>query len=285
MNISYKIKNIINYLFYSYIYNPNKIILNYNETHNNKRIVVSLTTINSRINSVDLVIKSLLNQTLKPNKIILYLGDDINIEIPKKLQNLKNCGIEIVTKCKDLKPHKKYFYVMQKYPNDIVVTVDDDVIYDKRLIERMFKMHIKDEKSVICTRARIITRDINNDLLPYSKWPLEKNSDEKPKLSYLPTGVGGVLYPPHSINKEAFNEESLITNCLMADDIWLKAMEIKQNTKVICLKTKNIDPYQIPKTNKSALYKDNLNNNRNDMYIKKMEEYYKIEIDGNKKNR
>ena len=31
--------------------------------------------------------------------------------------------------CEDLKAHKKYYYAFKEYPDDIVITVDDDVIY------------------------------------------------------------------------------------------------------------------------------------------------------------
>ena len=33
----------------------------------------------------------------------------------------------------DLKPHKKYFFAFKEYPNDLVITIDDDVLYLARV--------------------------------------------------------------------------------------------------------------------------------------------------------
>lgn len=41
-----------------------------------KKIIASLTTYGSRINSVDLTLKTILNQTKKADKIILWLAED-----------------------------------------------------------------------------------------------------------------------------------------------------------------------------------------------------------------
>ena len=52
-----------------------------------KKIIASLTTYGSRINSVDLTLKTILNQTKKADKIILWLAEDeFNFDnIPKDL--------------------------------------------------------------------------------------------------------------------------------------------------------------------------------------------------------
>ena len=51
-------------------------------------VVVSLTTIPSRINSIHLVIRSLLKQTLSPKKIVLWVHKDLEKQLPKRLYKL-----------------------------------------------------------------------------------------------------------------------------------------------------------------------------------------------------
>ena len=46
----------------------------------------------------------------------------------------------------------------------------------------------------------------------------------------FPTGVGGVLYPPHSLDEEVLNESIFMDICTYADDVWLKAMALKKGT-------------------------------------------------------
>ena len=110
-----------------------------------QKIIVSLTTFPKRIDSVWITIETLLRQTVKPDEVILWLAkqqfDDLNV-LPQKLLDLQRRGLTIRF-CDDLRSHKKYFYVMQEYPKDIIVLVDDDMFYPKDTINKLIKMHKK----------------------------------------------------------------------------------------------------------------------------------------------
>ena len=60
------------------------------------KIIVSLTTFPARIGYVHLAIKSLLHQTKRPNKVILWLGEEFFPEgennLPESLLELKPLG-------------------------------------------------------------------------------------------------------------------------------------------------------------------------------------------------
>lgn len=63
-----------------------------------KEIIISLTSYGRRVknNIVYYTIVSLLNQTYKPSRIILWLDHSWNDQnIPKKIRDLKNYGLEI----------------------------------------------------------------------------------------------------------------------------------------------------------------------------------------------
>ena len=97
----------------------------------NKDIIVSLTSYPSRLQKLHYVIRSLLHQKMSPYKIILYLGSDTkDSDIPYSLKKLQKYNFEIKKNYEDLKPHKKYFYAMQEFSDKIIITVDDDLIYD-----------------------------------------------------------------------------------------------------------------------------------------------------------
>ncbi len=246
----------------------------------NPQIIISLTTFPARIGTVSLCIKSLLSQTMKPDKVILYLGDDVkNDMIPADLKSLENYGLTIITGCCNIKPHKKYYYAMQKYPNDIVITTDDDIVYEDDLVERLMNAHMEYPSAVICGRANVITRDATGKIEPYLKWPAIYSYKLKERFDLLPTGVGGVLYPPHSISEMAFNIEDIEKHCLNADDVWLRYMGVKTGTPVVCALPKVQYCAVIPYSQESALYKSNVGQNRNDYYISHMQEIYGWSID------
>ena len=98
---------------------------------NNLNVIVSLTTFPTRINRVWIVIECMLRQTYKPDRIILWLSKEqfeCLDKLPKSLLKLQSRGLEIKFCNEDLRSHKKYFYSIKKYPCDILITVDDDVI-------------------------------------------------------------------------------------------------------------------------------------------------------------
>ena len=125
-NIIYYLRS-IKYKFLS-LFN-NKKGINIGEERENK-IIVSVTSIPSRFTSLYLCLETIMRQSLKPDKIILYLGNNTkNMELPQNLKKLKKRGLTIEYRDdKELKPHTKYFYAMQEHPNDIIITFDDYII-------------------------------------------------------------------------------------------------------------------------------------------------------------
>lgn len=105
-----------------------------------KKIIVSLTSFPERINQVRKVLDSILNNTLKPDLIVLVLSIDEfpNKEIPKELTDLENEGkLKIKWVEGNEYPYKKLMYTLKDYPDDLIITVDDDVIYAPNIIQTL----------------------------------------------------------------------------------------------------------------------------------------------------
>ena len=77
-----------------------------------QKIIVSLTSYSKRFNSLDLCIKSIMTQTVKPDRIILYVTEEEKDVVPDKLLDLEKYGLEIRYVYEDYKPHKKYMYAV-----------------------------------------------------------------------------------------------------------------------------------------------------------------------------
>ncbi len=255
-----------------YYITPKKNGINTTENRD-KKIIVSLTSIPSRIKTLNLCIESLLRQTMKPDKIILYL-DNVSekVELPRKLldQTKRGLTIEYCDKI-DLRSHTKYFYVMQEFPNDIIITVDDDVYYNKNTIKQLWESYKKHPNCVSCIKMHEI-KFKGKEIMPYNSWKMNIYGKEttSPNKNYMAIGAGGILYPPKAIDKEAFNKEEIKEKCLKADDIWLKYMELKNEVKVVRAIEKKCYIHNITNTQKEALFKDNLINSENDIYIKNL---------------
>ena len=196
----------------------------------NSDLIVSLTTFPARIKDVWMVVDSMMRQTIRPSLICLYLSEeefpDKDRNLPSILQRYKRLGLQIHWVSGNLKPHQKYFYALQAYPDKCVVTIDDDVYYHPDILEHLWALHEKYPNAVCANRTSGIL-DQDMAVKPYYLWG--HNSITAPGFSfnYLATGVGGVLYPKGVMRqKDLFDVEVLTRCCLRADDLWLKCHEI-----------------------------------------------------------
>lgn len=259
--------------YWKFVYKVNKILVNIIFPISQKRkndygldadskIIVSLTSYPARISTVWITIASLLQQTMKPYKLILWLAEEQfpEHEIPDSLVRLKNRGLEIRF-CDDLRPHKKYYYAMQEYPDHFIITADDDILYPEDHIERLWEGHKKYPDTVICHWSHRIDFDGHGDFVPYNDWI--DNGEEEPSFATLAVGCNGVLYPPGSLPTETFDKRKIAKISSGTDDLWLKCMEILNGRKTVNCNHTVLIYYNILSTRKSGLWKGNTGESRN----------------------
>jgi len=245
-----------------------------------KKIIVSLTTYSHRIHSVYITIESIAKQTMKADKIILWLDkEEFNDEtIPISLKNLKKRGLTIKY-YKNIKGYKKLIPTLKEHPNDIIITVDDDIIYNFDLIENLYKTYTEYPNSIICYRGHLMKFDNENNILPYNKWEKDIPSS-KPSLLIFPTGAGGILYFPGCFNKDVLNEEIFMKLAPNGDDIWFKVMSLLQGTKCKTIginnsKCTNQVPLESSKINDLAQL--NVIKKYNDKQLENLIKHYKLQ--------
>ena len=241
-----------------------------------KKIIVSLTSYPARINFVPYVIASLLRQTMKPDKIILWLADEQfpNRKLPKIFDKLKACGVDIKF-CEDLRSHKKYFFTMKEFPEDIIITFDDDVIYNNDVIETLYKSYVNHPDCV--SGIRCWTMKFSPDLT-VSGGKCYQSDVGHESHKFKATGIGGIIYPPHSLHEELFNIEAMKNLCFSGDDLWLKFMEVMKGTKVVPVRNTdipgNVPGFDIPGSQESALWHYNDVQKGNEIQCKKFLKVY-----------
>lgn len=244
----------------------------------NSPIIVSMTSFPARIDVVYLAIRSILNQTKKPSKIILWLAAEQfpegEKELPKTLMELKPKGLHIQF-CEDIKAHKKYFFSFQQFPKDLIVTVDDDVIYPENLLDVLFRVHEQHPNCVVANRVRLM--DIKDgNFTPYRQWKINKLTDMSPSKLIFSTGVGGVLYQPDFFPKQLFDIEGIKKTQCMNDDIWLKAGQVLNNVSVVYTDFYYKPFIEIADSQKESLYSNNVFNNDNDRQLVEVFEHFNI---------
>ena len=244
-----------------------------------KHIIVSLTSYPARLPNIYLCLKSLLLQTVKPDKIILWFGCDTKREnLTQDMLDLEQYGIEYrFDEKNNIKPHKKYYYAMREFPDDIIITVDDDVVYPPRTIESLMKSYRRHPNAVSARRVHQITFEKDGRVAPYEKWKKEFRKEKEESSALIAVGVGGVLYPPHCLDQRAFDIDMIQELCIGADDIWLKCMEVLKNTKVVWVPCFFAHPPALAITD--SLWQGNVTGDRNDFYFKNVFEFYSAKIE------
>jgi len=248
------------------------------EKYCNDEIIVSLTTYSRRLYDVYLAIESIMQQTLKPNKIILWLSDEFKQnDIPLTLQKQQNRGLEI-RYCKDIGPYTKLIPALMDFPSAAIITIDDDCLYYFDLIENLVNSYKKNPNLISCARMHQMKLINNNTFEKYEKWLMKCEFFDISPLNF-PTGVGGVLYPPHCFNEEIFNENIFMNICKYADDVWFKAMALLNNvsSKKIYTHNKNGEDYFLNKNIQDiGLFKMNIYKGMNDIQLKSTFDKYNL---------
>lgn len=244
-----------------------------------KEVIVSMTTIPSRIDTVWITIETIFRQKETPDRLILWLGKEHfnNVKLPKELVKQIDRGLE-VRFCEDLICHTKYYYAMKENKSSVIITIDDDIIYPNYTVKKLLDSYKKNKYNISCFRAHKIEFFDDGRIKPYRYWKWE-HDEKKPSHFLLQTGVSGVLYPPNSLHEELFNLENIKKLCPKADDIWLKFMALKKGTKVILVDGKSKHFKTVVGTQEIALNKYNVSQSGNDRQINNIVRTYNINIE------
>lgn len=238
------------------------------EKHEGQQVIVSITSYPLRIPNLWKTIECLLRQSVKPDRIVLYLTKSQVLEIdrlPQSLLKMRERGLEIRLCEEEIRSHTKYYPAMLDFPNDIIVTVDDDLYYRTDLLENNLKWHVQYPNAIIANWAK----NILSSSPKYRDWP----DVIEPGLSnhYLLLGVGSVLYPPHCLYQDVFKADLIKELCLTADDVWLSCMALLAHTPIYFTGYKK---HYLPVWIKNNTTLISVNKERNQKCVDNLNSYY-----------
>ncbi|TWO32685.1 glycosyltransferase family 2 protein [Seonamhaeicola sediminis] len=239
-------------------------------------VVVSLTTIPSRIKTLHITIRSLLNQEVLPEKIVLWLNDSYKDNIPSKLEKLLGNIFEIRFSPYTFS-HRKLIHSIENFPDKVIITCDDDLIYHPSSLKMLYQEHLKNPNVVIGNRCRRITYDENHNPLPYLQWPFAEKTVFGEKW-LTPVGAFLVLYPPDILHKNVHDINLFNKLSPKADDLWFKMMTLLNNNLSIKAEHEPPEPIPIIGTQKNSLKKVNKKLDYNRVQWLQLCEYFKLNI-------
>lgn len=245
-----------------------------------RKIIVSLTSFPAAIPYAVQAIRCILNGSLQPDKIVLYLDTQSFPDgvLPQELESLK-AGypiFEVRFDPAEIRSYKKLIPALRDFPEDIIVTVDDDIRYHPDLLRDLLRLHKRLPDAIVAHRVRHVRLNA-----PYGKWRKYKWYDfifKKYHFSHLAmqTGVGGVLYPPHSLDEKMLDPALFMTLAPTNDDVWFWAAAVSRGTYVVPLPNGQRTAKAVGKPMQYSLMSVNLRSgdDRNREALEKILEHY-----------
>lgn len=195
------------------------------------QLIVSLTSHPGRIGIVEKTIDTILRQTIKPDRVVLWLEEtkfpQKEVDLPKSLLRYKKFGLEIAWYPYQIRSYCKLIPQLKQTPEAIIVTADDDILYQENWLEQLYVSYCRYPKEIHCHHAFRIQLDDNNDRVNAEIVKQKGLLDDK----CLALGVGGILYPPQVLSCEIFRMDLFEKWAPTTDDYWFWAMAKLKESK------------------------------------------------------
>ena len=181
---------------------------------NSTPIFISLTTTPKRIPKIFETLKSLLDQSVKVDKIYVCIPYTFKrtgepYQVPELLLNLKS--VEIV-RCEDFGPGTKLLPILNIVsPDDKIIYLDDDNIYPYTLVETLVKKSDQYPNSALCVAGLKVNFDTFETFKTVSK---------KDDFVDIVQGYGGVLVKPRFFSEKVYELNLAPKEARLSDDFW-----------------------------------------------------------------
>jgi hypothetical protein len=200
-----------------------------------EQVIISLTSFPEAIPFAVQAIKSVLNGSVLPDKVVLYLTASQFPEgkLPSALTELtQNNLFEVRFYAENIRSYTKLIPALKDFPDHIIVTIDDDILYNKNMLRGLLRLHKKYPEAILGHRVRHYKPNA-----PYRSWKRYKEhryllKSLRPRFSNIQTGVGGVLYPPDSLDQNMLDSRIFMEMAPTVDDIWFWAAAVAKGTKI-----------------------------------------------------
>lgn len=181
-----------------------------------ERLVVTLTTIPSRAGTLGVTLRSLLDQSVTADRIVVAWPDRCLRSGEAYPDPSLPQGVELI-RCRDEGPATKLLGALKQEADAVLVVVDDDVIYPRDFLATLLDAHRADRKAAHGWRG----------------WQLEAGRDPRDLRHVFATGIRqpvdvdillgtwGYLLPPGALDDAVHDFADWPSELRWVDDVWI----------------------------------------------------------------
>lgn len=198
------------------------------------RVIVSLTTTADRIHLSYYSIKSILWQSRTPDTLLVNLSRHPHLNdggVPVTPAWLSNEPVTV--RCvENTGPYRKLLPALSfAESKDIVVTADDDILYQRHWLEALMDLAQRHPGAIVCGKARRMTRTVWGGWQNYQSWPAVTRQATGQDL--LPVGCHGVVYRKDNIDLDFLYDRQFLRLAPRTDDLWFRMASYVMRTPVV----------------------------------------------------
>lgn len=182
-------------------------------------LVVSLTSYPARFGTLMPTLRSLVSQSVRPDRVILWIAEGDEQHLPDQIISMPGLEVRV---CPDWRSYKKIIPVLLDAPRSYIVTADDDCYYPVDWLERLVGA-ARDGAAIACLRAHKVVMAGPGQPAPYEEWQHNLAAPARGPDVFL-TGVSGVIYAPDVFHPDVTRDDLFTRLAPSADDVWLYFM-------------------------------------------------------------
>jgi hypothetical protein len=200
-------------------------------THDGEKphVILSLTSYPPRFPHLVQQLNQIRVQSEYPDLLILNIARDDEKKLPDEVKKLKFPFSFEINICEDLGPGTKLIPTLIRFPSSLIITIDDDIVYPENLVGTLLNESRNYPRDIIAARAHR-PKFLAGIPIPYLDWDWEVEYDSSHLL--MPTGCGGVLYPPLSLHSGVLDFETYEALSYSSDDYWFWVHSLRNGTRV-----------------------------------------------------
>lgn len=192
--------------------------------YDGRKLIVTLTSIPSRMEYLHIALHSLLTQTVKVDRVVLSLPHESIREktgyvLSKEVQSLVDSGRVELLRCKDYGPATKLLGVLEQEMGKkesiepFIFFFDDDRAYHSNAVEILLRSGLLDRGHAACRMGSIIYQN------PWGEERICSANIRKPEQVDILLGYSGVAVRPSHFDERVFKHE--VKDSFFVDDIHL----------------------------------------------------------------
>ncbi len=240
-------------------------------------MIISLTSFPARLPHIAPCLSSLVPQMDMDDRFVLWLGRE---QFPHGMKDVPNDILGFSTErggkvefrfTEDVRSYTKLLPALAAFPDEAIITIDDDVAYAPRTIEILKKAYVRAPRS-------ILAHAVSDLYVANGKWRRTTGTYglvTSPQPLRMMLGIGAVLYPPRCLDRNVLDSRLFKKLCPTNDDIWFWYCAAKAGTPILRVPKAIVRPRMIPATLIGALSSTNESNGDriNREYIQRIRDF------------